>query len=73
MGLHHGEQILEKKRVMNIADIQGEDIWPGKKKINDILLSNQWETNGVRPYTESLIFLEQMQTIFHTSLQQFQW
>ncbi len=33
MGRHKGEQILEKKkRVMNISDIQGKDIWSGEKK-----------------------------------------
>lgn len=39
-----------------------------KKKINDILLSNQWGTNGVRPYAESLDLFSADQTDSSTAV-----
>lgn len=70
MGRHDGEQILEKKGVMNISDIQGKDIWSGRKKKSMIFYSATNEGQMEWDLMQShLIFLVQTKLI---PLQQFE-
>lgn len=56
MGRYDGEQILEKKKGWwtSLTFRLRTYSQGGKKEINDILRSDQWETNGVRPYAKSV-------------------